>query len=63
MGVSSAALTLDILCSEGRHGPRVLCRDEEGELFFKARWTDKFERQAEQEHGRGGSRGKWRRNR
>jgi hypothetical protein len=63
MGVASESLTTDILRSEGSHGPRALSKNEGGEMFFKARWTEECEQQAEQQRGRRGGRGQWRRNR
>jgi hypothetical protein len=39
MGVPREALPLEILCTEGHHGQRVLCKEEEGRAVFKARWT------------------------
>ena len=53
MGVPREALPFEVLCSEGRHGQRVLCKDEEGRTVYKARWTGKHGQHEEQEQRRG----------
>ena len=40
MHVPREKLPLAILCTEGSHGQRVLCREEHGRVVFKARWTN-----------------------
>ena len=39
MGVLESDLPLEVLLSDGKHGPRVLHQQQGGRIWIKARWT------------------------